>query len=198
MKCGPDVCEGVGFYGFVEKVLVWKNGLNVQHALDVAKVFFAFAFPVKNHFPEDNVFGWGNVDCAEGRLLDKTVLPSPGEGGVAIAGVEICFEPCWDMDDIEVAAAIACNFRGDHIGRRTIKLGFLKKGQERGDVFETDKQRDIDIEREAGFAVVHGTDRSSNNVAETGIVDGTHEEGEEIRFWRGRIHGQRVFGVLLR
>jgi len=29
LEYGPDVCEGVGFYGFVEEVLVWKNGLNV-------------------------------------------------------------------------------------------------------------------------------------------------------------------------
>ena len=29
LECGPDVCEGVGFYGVVEEVLVRKNGLNV-------------------------------------------------------------------------------------------------------------------------------------------------------------------------
>ena len=29
LEYGPDVCEGVGFYGFVEEVLAWKNGLNV-------------------------------------------------------------------------------------------------------------------------------------------------------------------------
>jgi hypothetical protein len=29
LEYGPDVCEGVGFYGLVEEVLVRKNGLNV-------------------------------------------------------------------------------------------------------------------------------------------------------------------------
>ena len=128
LECGPDVCEGVGLYGIVEEILMRKNGLNVQDALDVAQVFLAFAFLVKDHFPEDNVFGWGNVDRAVRCLLGESVLPSPCEGGIAIAGVEICFKPCRDMDDIEVAAAVASNFRGDHIGRRAIILGFLKKG----------------------------------------------------------------------
>ena len=89
LEYGPDVCEGVGFYGFVEEVLVWKNGLNVQDALDVTDVFFAFAFSVKDHFPEDNVFGWCDMDRAERCLLGESVLPSPCEGGVAIAGVEV-------------------------------------------------------------------------------------------------------------
>ena len=128
LECGPYVCEGVSDYGVVEEILMRKNRLNVQDALDVAKVFFAFAFFVKDHFPKDNIFGWGNVDRAVRCLLGESVLPSPCEGGVAIAGVEVRFEPCRDMDDIEVTAAVASNFRGDHIARRTIILGFLKKG----------------------------------------------------------------------
>ena len=128
LECGPDVCEGVSFYSIVEEVLVQKNGVDVQNALDVTEVFFAFAFSVKDHFPEDNILGWCDMDRAERCLLGELVLPTPCEGGISIAGVEVCFEPCRDMDDIEVAAAVAGNFGGDHIGRGTIILGFLKKG----------------------------------------------------------------------
>jgi len=53
--------EGVGGDGFVEEVLVGEGGLEVEDALDVAEVFFALAFFVEDHFPEDDVFGGGNV-----------------------------------------------------------------------------------------------------------------------------------------
>ena len=152
-----------------------KNGLDVQDTLDITEVFFAFAFSVKNHFPEDNIFGWCDIDRAERCLLGESVLPGPCEGGISIARVEVCFEPCRDMDDIEVAPAVAGNFGGDHIGRRTIIRGFLKTGYERGDVFKTYKQRDINIECEPRFAIVHRTDRSGDNVAEASIVDGTNK-----------------------
>ncbi len=172
--------------------------MEVKDALDVAEVLFAFSFFVEDQLPEDDVFGGGNVEGALGCLFGEAVLPGPGERGVAIAWVEIGFEAGWNVDDVEVTAAVAGDFRGDDVGGGAVVVGFGEKSGKCGDVFWGKKDGDVDVEGEAGFAIVHGADGTGDEVAEAGLVEGAGEEGEEVRFWRGRIHGRRVFGSLLR
>ena len=133
-----------------------------------------------------------------GCLFGEAVLPGPGEGGVSLAGVEVGFEAGGDVDDVEVAAAVAGDFGGDDVGGWAVVVGFGEEGEEGGDVFSGEEYGDIDINGEAGFAVVHGSNGTGDEVAESCVVEGAGEEGEEVRFGRGRIHGQRVYGVPLR
>ena len=65
-------------------------------------------------------------------------------------------------------------------------------------IFQTDKQWDVYIQGEPWFAIVHGSYRASDYIAKASIVQRTHKKLYKIRFGCGRIHGQRVFGTLLR
>lgn len=183
---------------FVQKHLVGEAGLNIQNPLDVAQVLLVFSFLVEDHFPEDDVFHRSDVDWSMGRVFGQAVLPSPSEGLVTIAGIEVGLKPRRDVDEVEMAAAVTGDFRSNHIGGRAVIFGFRKTVEDRWNVFRGDKQRYIDIQREARFAVVHGADRTCNQVADSGLVQRACKKGKEIRFWRGRIHGQQFFGIPLR
>lgn len=50
------------FDELLELLDVLQLGLGFKHSLDVAKVFFATAFFVKNQLPQDNVFWGSDVD----------------------------------------------------------------------------------------------------------------------------------------
>jgi hypothetical protein len=86
---------------FIKKLLVRKGRLDVQDALNVAKMLFAFAFLIKDHFPKDNVFHGCNVDRSVQGIFGEAVLPSPGKCGIAIAGVEVGLETSRDVDEVK-------------------------------------------------------------------------------------------------
>jgi len=93
---------------------------------------------------------------------------------------------------------IASNFRCDYIGRWTIVFRFRKTFENRRNVFVVDKQWDVNIQREARFAIVHRSNRASNKIADTSLVQRERKKVDAIRFGRGQIHGQQFFGIPLR
>jgi hypothetical protein len=63
--------------------LVRKGRLDVQNALNVAQMLFAFTFLIKDHFPKDDVFRRCNVDRPMQGIFSKAVPPSLGKFGIA-------------------------------------------------------------------------------------------------------------------
>ena len=113
---------------------------------------------------------------SERRIFCKPMLPSPGKSGIAISGIEVGLQAGRDVDQAEVAAAIAGNFRSDHIGRRAVIFGFRKTVEQSRDVLGCDEQGDVDIECESRFAVVHGTHGAGDEISDAGFVQGTRKK----------------------
>jgi hypothetical protein len=180
---------------FIKKLLVRKGRLDVQNALNVAQMLFAFAFLIKDHFPKDDVFRRRNVDRPMQGIFCKAVPPSPGKCRIAVAWVEVGLEASRDVDEVEMASAIAGNFGGNHIRWWAVVFGFSKAGEKRRDFSGSDKKWNVDIQREAGFAVVHRSNGTGYEITDACFVKGTRKKCNEVRFGHVRIHGKRFFGI---
>lgn len=180
---------------FIKKLLVRKGRLDVQNALNVAQMLFAFTFLIKDHFPKDDVFRRCNVDRPMQGIFSKAVPPSPGKCGIAVAWVEVGLKARRDVDEVKMTSAIAGNFRGNHICWGAVVFGLDKAGENRRDFTGSDKKGNVDIQREAGFAVVHRSNGTGYEITDAGFVKGTREKRNEVRFGHGRIHERRFFGI---
>jgi hypothetical protein len=87
------------------------------------------------------------------------------------------------VDQVKVAAAVAGNFRSDYIGWRAVIFRFRKTVEQRRDVLGSEDQGDIDIQREARFAVVHRSDGTGYEITDSDFMKGTRKKGDQIRFW---------------
>ena len=119
------------------------------------------------------------------RIFGKAILPSPGKGGIAVAGIEVSLQASRDVDQVKVAAAVTGNFRSDHIGWRAVIFRFRKTVEQGRYLLGREKQRDVDIEGEAWFTVVHRADGAGDEISDAGIVQGTRKKGDQIRFGLG-------------
>ncbi len=115
------------FDELLEFLDVFQLKLGFEYSLNVTKVFFASTFFVKNQLPENDVFRRGNVDRPLRRLFDEFVPPGPRQRGVAVSGVEVGFQSCGYVDEVEVPAAVSGDFGDDEVGGRTIKFRSRKK-----------------------------------------------------------------------
>ena len=97
-----------------------------------------------------------------------------------------------------MASAVAGNLGGDHICWGAVVFGLCKASKKRWDFFDSDKKGNVDIQGEAGFAVVHGANRASYEITDAGFVKRARKKGDEVRFWHGRIHGRQFFGIPFR
>jgi hypothetical protein len=188
----------MGCYIFIKKLLVCKGRLDVQDALNVAKMLFAFAFLIKDHFPKDNVFYGCNVDRPVQGIFGEAVLPSPGKCGIAVTGVEVGLETSPDMDEVKMASAVAGNFGCNNICWGAVVFGLSKAGEKLRDFFGSDKKGNVDIQREAGFAVVHRSNGTGYEISNADFVKGARKKCDEVRFGHGRIHGIQFYGILIR
>jgi len=143
-----------------------EAGLNVQNSLDVAQVLLAFSFLIENHFPKNNIFCRSNINIPTRRIFGKAMLPSPGKCGIAVSRIEVGLQARRDVDQVKVAAAVAGNFRGNHIDWRGVKFGFRKTVEQGRDVLGSNEQGDVDIEGEAWFTVVHRADGAGDEISD--------------------------------
>ena len=166
----------MSFDVFIKKLLVCKERLDVQDALDTTEMLFAFPFLIKDHFPKDDVFYGSDVDRTMRGIFREAILPSPCKGGVAVSGIEVGLESRRDVNEIEMTSAVAGNFGSDQICWGAVVFRICKAGEKRRDFFDSDKKGNVNIQCEARFTVVHCPNGAGYEISNAGGVQRKHKK----------------------
>ena len=144
---------------------------NIDHAMNVSKVFGGFAFPIELKFSQNDVFGRGKGNSIALDFSKVSACESPRVEGVPASEINVGLEARFKVNEVKVSSLAPSLFDLNGFVRWTIELGLRKSGFETARIFWAKENDDINAVCHAGFSVIDGSNTAGDHISKVQLVE---------------------------
>jgi len=144
---------------------------NIDHAMNVSKVFGGFTFPKELKFPQNDIFRRGKENLVPLDFHKLSAGESPRVEGVSASEINVSFEAGFMVNEVKVSSLRSSLFDLNGFARWTVELGLRKSGFETARIFWAKENDDINVVCHAGFSVIDGSNTAGDHISKVQLVE---------------------------